>query len=175
MFGHQEPEQDNNLPQPDGALAHNDQGLTTSQMDDIAGDFIEDPPSGSTPPSAPPPLAQPTTSDDTNDANDTAGTTSALTVTDTPTPTTDLDTDKLLDIKQQALQQLTPLVGHLEQTPEEKFRTTMMMIQAADNHELIQAAYEAAQQITDEKARAQALLDIVNEINYFTHNSGGAA
>src|SRR4051794_13533220 len=39
--------------------------------------------------------------------------------------------DALLDIKQQALQQLTPLVGHLEQNPEEKFRTTMMMIQAS--------------------------------------------
>lgn len=79
--------------------------------------------------------------------------------------------DRLLDIKQQALQQLTPLVGHLEQSPEEKFRTTMMMIQAADNQDLIKDAYEAAQAITDEKARAQALLDIVNEINYFTQHA----
>ncbi len=76
--------------------------------------------------------------------------------------------DELLDIKQQALQQLTPMLDHLEQSPEEKFRTTMMMIQAADNDTLIPTAYKAAQAITDEKARAQALLDIVNEINYFT-------
>ncbi len=76
----------------------------------------------------------------------------------------------LLDIKQQALQQLSPLVGHLEQTPEEKFRTTMMMIQAADNQDLLKAAYDAAQAITDEKARAQALLDVINEINYFTQH-----
>lgn len=82
------------------------------------------------------------------------------------------DTNALLDIKQQALQQLSPLVGHLDQSPEEKFRTTMMMIQAADNQDLIGAAYEAAQSITDEKARAQALLDIVNEINYFTQRQG---
>jgi hypothetical protein len=81
------------------------------------------------------------------------------------------DTDQLLDIKQQALQQLTPLIGHLEQDPEEKFRTTMMMIQASDNDGLIKNAYDAALQITDEKVRAQALLDIVNEINYFTHNN----
>lgn len=80
--------------------------------------------------------------------------------------------DDLLHIKQEALQNLSPLVGHLEQTPEEKFRTTMMMIQASDDQTLVKAAYEAAQQITDEKARAQALLDVVNEINYFTqqHN-----
>jgi hypothetical protein len=76
--------------------------------------------------------------------------------------------DDLLAIKQTALQQLSPLVGHLDQTPEEKFRTTMMMIQASDDQSLIQAAYDAAKGITDEKARAQALLDIINEINYFT-------
>ena len=42
-------------------------------------------------------------------------------------------------------------------------------IQASDNQGLVQAAYQAAQAIPDEKVRAQALLDIVNEINYFTH------
>lgn len=80
----------------------------------------------------------------------------------------------LLDIKQQALQQLTPLVGHLDQNPEEKFRTTMMMIQASDDQSLIKVAYDAAQQISDEKTKAQALLDIVNEINYFTHPAAEA-
>ncbi|MDB5166119.1 MAG: bifunctional phosphoglucose/phosphomannose isomerase [Candidatus Saccharibacteria bacterium] len=84
----------------------------------------------------------------------------------------DVPTDDLAAIKQSALQQLSPLVGHLEQSPEEKFRTTMMMIQASDDHSLIKDAYEAAGNITDEKARAQALLDVVNEINYFTqHNA----
>lgn len=74
----------------------------------------------------------------------------------------------LLGIKQQALQQLTPLVSHLEQTPLEKFRTTMMLIQASDNQALLKDAYEAAQKIDDDKIRAQALLDVINEINYFT-------
>lgn len=85
----------------------------------------------------------------------------------------DMSKNDLIDIKQKALTQLNPLVDHLDQTPEEKFRTTMMMIQASDDQKLIAVAYEAAQKITDEKARAQALLDIVNEINYFTqhHNS----
>jgi hypothetical protein len=82
---------------------------------------------------------------------------------------TDVPED-LIDIKQQALNQLTPLVGHLDQSPEERFRTTMMMIQASDNQSLIKDAYAAAQAITDEKIRAQALLDIVNEINYFTQS-----
>jgi hypothetical protein len=83
------------------------------------------------------------------------------------------DANNLIDIKQQALTQLSPLVGHLEQSPEEKFRTTMMMIQASDDQTLVKTAYDAAQQITDEKAKAQALLDIVNEINYFTQHHQG--
>lgn len=79
--------------------------------------------------------------------------------------------DDLLSIKQQALSQLGPLVGQLEQDPEEKFRTTMMLIQSTDNPALLKDAYDAAQAISDEKVRAQALLDIVNEINYFTQQS----
>ena len=82
----------------------------------------------------------------------------------------DLPND-LIDIKQQALSQLAPLVSHLDQSPEERFRTTMMMIQASDDQALVKDAYAAAQAITDEKIRAQALLDIVNEINYFTQHS----
>lgn len=78
--------------------------------------------------------------------------------------------EELIKLKQQALQNLAPLVDHLEQTPEEKFRTTMMLIQASDNADLVQEAYDTANKIPDEKARAQALLDVVNEINYFTQH-----
>jgi hypothetical protein len=79
-----------------------------------------------------------------------------------------VDTNKLAGIKQQALEHLEPLVGHLEQNPEEEFKTTMMMIQANDNHTLLDKALTAAKAITDDKERAQALLDIINEINYFS-------
>jgi hypothetical protein len=93
--------------------------------------------------------------------------TAAATSTPAPEPAS---TDDLIGIKQSALQQLAPLVDHLDQTPEEKFRTTMMMIQATDDSTKLNAAYEAAQAIPDEKVRAQALLDVVNEINYFTQH-----
>lgn len=81
--------------------------------------------------------------------------------------------DELINIKQQALQYLSPLVSHLDQTPDEKFRTTMMMIQASDDQSLVKTAFDAAQNIADDKARAQALLDVINEINYFNqhHNN----
>lgn len=79
--------------------------------------------------------------------------------------------DELLEIKQRALSNLTPLLNHLDQTPEEKFKTTMMLIQASDDPQLLAQAHEAANKIEDEKIRAQALLDVVNEINYFTHQA----
>lgn len=83
-------------------------------------------------------------------------------------PSGPVQDEELISIKQQALEELSPLIGKLEQDPEEKFHTTMRIIQASDNHELIKEAHQAARQIQDEKVRAQALLDIVNEINYFT-------
>ncbi len=86
---------------------------------------------------------------------------------ETSSPSNEGD-DELLSLKKQALEELAPLVDQLDQTPEEKFKTTMMMIQATDSASLVKVAHEAAQNITDEKVRAQALLDIVNEINYFT-------
>lgn len=82
--------------------------------------------------------------------------------------TTNPASQDLLDIKQKALQELTPLVHHLDQDPLEKFQTTMMMIQASDDQSLLNEAYISAQAIKDDKAKAQALLDIVKEINYFT-------
>lgn len=86
-------------------------------------------------------------------------------------PPADSSSDDLMQIKQQALQNLEPLVGQLDQAPDEKFKTIMMLIQASDNPKLVKEAYDAANQITDEKVRAQALLDVVNEINYFTQQS----
>lgn len=77
-------------------------------------------------------------------------------------------TDDLSELKQAALAELSPLVDRLSLEPEERFKTLMMLVQASDNQALLPQAHAAARQITDEKTRAEALLDIVNEINYFT-------
>lgn len=78
--------------------------------------------------------------------------------------------DDLLSIKADALHDLSPLVNQLDLDPEEKFKTIMMLIQTSDNKTLIPDAYEIAKKISDDKVKAQALLDVVNEINYFTHS-----
>jgi hypothetical protein len=92
-----------------------------------------------------------------------------------PATTPPANNDALLQLKQEALQSLAPMVGQLNQTPEEKFKTLMMLIQASDNTDLVKDAYEAAKQISDEKERAQALIDVVNEINYFTQQNQAPA
>lgn len=74
----------------------------------------------------------------------------------------------LLNIKQQALSQLSPLIDNLEQSPEQHFRTLMMIIQETDNVDMIDKAYATALQLKNPKEKAQALLAIANEINYFT-------
>jgi hypothetical protein len=163
MFGHQDDQQqhDDNTyqePQHDGVLDSN------GRHDDAAAHASE--PAN---PAAPPPDNQPGTDKPMNVDPFAEETPSAA------APALPPSANELLDIKQEALKQLSPLVGHLDQNPEEKFRTTMMMIQASDDQSLINVAYEAAEKITDEKAKAQALLDIVNEINYFTHQGNEAA
>ena len=83
--------------------------------------------------------------------------------------TTDAADSELIDIRKQALVDLAPIIDQLDLPPEEKFHTIMMMIQVSDDQAMVKAAYKAAHSIEDEKARAQALLDIINEVNYFTH------
>lgn len=161
MFGGQD---DNAVPQNGGGASQQDEPL--NGVSDLVGgaptgDASQAPNGGFMPaPSEPPQVSVPAPTEEAADV------VARATNANVPAP----NADDLLNLKQQALQQLTPLVGHLSQAPEEKFRTMMMLIQASDNDSLLKEAYDAAQAIQDEKIRAQALLDVVNEINYFTQN-----
>lgn len=124
-----------------------------------------------------PPPADDDSEDDSEDSDKSDSPPAGFSISQS-SPVDDRDThdsgadNDLIDLKQEALTKLSPLVGHLDQTPDEKFRTLMMMIQASDDQRLVKQAYETALKIDDEKERAQALLDIVNEINYFTQHGG---
>lgn len=76
--------------------------------------------------------------------------------------------EELLEVKQHALEELTPIVDTLDLPAEERFDTLMMIIRASDDKKLIKPAYEAANQIADKDKKARALLDVVNEVNYLT-------
>ena len=80
-----------------------------------------------------------------------------------------LDSSSLDGIKQDALSQLRPLVDKLSVSPEEKFDTYLLLLRSTDDKSLIAPAYESARTITDEARKAQALLDIIKEIDYLTN------
>lgn len=82
-----------------------------------------------------------------------------------PTLSSDGDLDS---IKKEALSELRPLVDKLEVSPEEKFDTYLLLIRSTDDENLIAPAHEAARSITDEARRAQALLDVIKEIDYLS-------
>lgn len=71
-------------------------------------------------------------------------------------------------IKQDALSELRPLVDKLDVSPEEKFDTYLLLLRSTDDQALIGPAHEAARGIADEARRAQALLDIIKEIDYLS-------
>ena len=80
------------------------------------------------------------------------------------------DDDSLMSVKQAALEQLSPLVDHLDLPPDQKFDTYMEIPRASDDKSLVQPAFDEAQKIDDEDKKAQALLDVVNEVNYLTQD-----
>lgn len=79
-----------------------------------------------------------------------------------------LATDDLTSIKTEALSELRPLVDKLNVEPEEKFDTYLLLLRSTDDRTLIAPAHEAARNIADEARRAQALLDIIKEIDFLS-------
>lgn len=84
-----------------------------------------------------------------------------------PLPT-DSSSSELDGVKQDAINELRPLVDKLSLPAEEKFDTYLLLIRSTDDKSLIAPAHEAARGITDETRRAQALLDIIKEIDFLS-------
>lgn len=77
--------------------------------------------------------------------------------------------DDLAPIKSEAINELRPLVDKLNLQPEEKFDTYLLLIRSTDDRSLIAPAHTAAAAIPDETRKAQALLDIIKEIDYLSN------
>lgn len=72
------------------------------------------------------------------------------------------------EIKKLALDELRPIVNELELPAKDKFDALLLVIRSSDDQSLIKSAYAAANGITDPAEKAQALLDIIKEIEYFS-------
>lgn len=79
--------------------------------------------------------------------------------------------NELDEIKQDALKQLRPLVDKLDLKADEKFDTLLLIIRSTDDKSLLGPAHKAAKAIEDDTKRAQALLDVIKEIDYFSSQS----
>lgn len=77
---------------------------------------------------------------------------------------------ELDSIKLEALNELRPLVDKLDVPADEKFDTYLLLLRSTDDKSLIAPAHEAAKAITDEARRAQALLDIIKEIDFLSQS-----
>ena len=85
-----------------------------------------------------------------------------------PTNATSAGSGELEKLKASALEELRPLVGKLNLPSDEKFDTLLLIIRSTDDQSLLDEAHAAAKTITDDTKRAQALLDIIKEIDYFS-------
>ncbi len=77
--------------------------------------------------------------------------------------------EELEVIKKHALEELRPLVDKLDLPPEEKFDILLLLIRSTDDEELVGKAHETSIEIQDETRKAQALLDIIKEVDYFSN------
>lgn len=75
----------------------------------------------------------------------------------------------LASIKKDALTELRPLVDKLNLPAEEKFDTLLLIIRSTDDKSLVSQAHAAAKAIEDDGRRAEALLDVIKEIDYFSN------
>ena len=78
-------------------------------------------------------------------------------------------------IKLTALKELRPLMDKVDLPAEEKFDTYLMLIRSTDDSSLIGPAHSAAQSIGDEKRKAEALLEIIKEIDYLSRKDQPSA
>lgn len=77
--------------------------------------------------------------------------------------------DSLEDIKKDALIELRPLVDKLNLSAEERFDIYLLLLRSTDDKTLIAPAYKTAHDIADDSKHAQALLDIIKEIDYLSN------
>lgn len=84
------------------------------------------------------------------------------------TPAVTPEAGALTEIKNKALDELRPLIDRATLPAEEKFDTYLMLIRSTDDVSLIGPAHEVAQSITDETRKAEALIDIIKEIDYLS-------
>lgn len=141
------PSDDTTLPSVDSiSLPPIDPTLSAPELNFTESTVTSPEPSYTEPAAAPEPLVQPTPTLSTVNGNG----------------------DDLTNVKSDAINELRPLVDKLTLPPEEKFDTYLLLLRSTDDKALIEPAHATAKLIQDETRRAQALLDIIKEIDFLS-------
>jgi hypothetical protein len=75
--------------------------------------------------------------------------------------------NNLEEVKRRAMHELTPLIADVQgMDPERKFEISLSAMRYTDNKDLANVALEAALAIAEKGAKAEALVELINEINY---------
>jgi hypothetical protein len=151
MFGHSDDENNKDQPTEDNAMP--------DMADSVAA--VVEPQEELTLP----PMPAAATTDTPEPTPDAELSTSTSTSIDDSMATSSVVPTSLTSLKQEALRELSPLIGHLDQTPDEKYTFAKMMYEETKNQDLLSKVYEAAKGLIDEKAKAKAIYDIVQKIN----------
>lgn len=70
-------------------------------------------------------------------------------------------------LREKALQILVPMVDEIQDAPERRFEILITASRSSGgNEQLLSKALEAAQQIENANDKANAVLDVLNEVNY---------
>ncbi|MBP6880351.1 hypothetical protein KBC31_01845 [Candidatus Saccharibacteria bacterium] len=80
----------------------------------------------------------------------------------------------LASLREQALEQLRPLLDEATLDATEKFDIYMRLIHTSNDSGLLKKAHEVAAQIEDNDERARALFDVVTEIDFQLHDQDQA-
>lgn len=156
-------------PAPSLSPAEDDDDMKMPSMDPDAGDpdnepFVP-PTLTPTPPAEPAKEDKPAPKIETGHKNSHAKAAEKEAPVKSAAATGDTELDGL---KASALEELRPLVGKLNLPAEERFDTLLLIIRSTDDQSLLGQAHDAAKEITDDSRRAQALLDVIKEIDYFS-------
>ena len=88
-------------------------------------------------------------------------------VQDSSQTATNDENSNLESIKSRAIEELTPIIDSLDNMdPERKFDICLTAMRYTDNHDLAEPALKAAMAIQEKGTKAEALVELINEINY---------
>lgn len=71
----------------------------------------------------------------------------------------------LTELRQEAISTLIPLIDQINGAPDKKFELLITAARSAGDTQLLKKALESAKQLEGDDQKAEAVLDVLNEIN----------